>query len=409
MSDKVEYSRLIMKRSDVLGVTPTITSATTLNNFTDTDLFSGEIFLNTADERAFVRMDNSILEFDLVSSGTTDYNFCSTGILTSAISGCTPVDIYDDLVFQSEKNISSSNGTSKIELDFEGNTNTTRISSSGTTINDYLIIDPNGNYNGTELTSTDSTIDAYSTINVESDSNNIYSQRNKSKVISKLTTRVNPVGGVNTVSLDMLASDVVSGSLANINLFTSGATIGDITLEASNDIILDAYNDVRIKNPKVFFDSDADIQTQSNNVVLHIFTSTLGNDIHIGSSGTTVTISGNTYLSGGVSFDGNTNWVFTERQIGDWDMDTTISVNVAHNLSSTEFKTIRNTSTTIRNDADTSYYELVNSGSGVQGGISEWDSTNIILQRVGGGLFDSTDFDSTSYNRGFVTFWYKPD
>jgi len=30
------------------------------------------------------------------------------------------------------------------------------------------------------------------------------------------------------------------------------------------------------------------------------------------------------------------------------------------------------------------------------------------LTRIGGGLFDSTAFDSTSFNRGYITIWYVP-
>jgi hypothetical protein len=37
MSDKVEYSRLLLKRSTQTGVEPTVTSATTLNQLTSTD------------------------------------------------------------------------------------------------------------------------------------------------------------------------------------------------------------------------------------------------------------------------------------------------------------------------------------------------------------------------------------
>jgi len=72
MSDKIEYSRLIMKRSDVTGVVPTIPTGTTLSTFTDTDLFVGEFFLNAADDVMWIRTDNGILPISLSgSTGTT--------------------------------------------------------------------------------------------------------------------------------------------------------------------------------------------------------------------------------------------------------------------------------------------------------------------------------------------------
>jgi hypothetical protein len=99
--------------------------------------------------------------------------------------------------------------------------------------------------------------------------------------------------------------------------------------------------------------------------------------------------------------------------IGDWNMDTSSTVPVAHTLSATEWKTIRTIDVIIRNDADTEYrpIDVLNAAAtGVSGGgVISLDSTNIRLGRYTGGLFDSTDFDSTSYNRGWITFDYIKD
>jgi len=74
MSDKIEYSRLLLKRSTQTGVLPTITTGTTLNEFTETDLFVGEMYTNVADDRVFLRTSNGIIEFrtDAYSGGTVD-------------------------------------------------------------------------------------------------------------------------------------------------------------------------------------------------------------------------------------------------------------------------------------------------------------------------------------------------
>jgi hypothetical protein len=74
MSDKIEYSRLIMKRSTVSGDVPTVPpiTATTLNDFTPNDIFVGEFFLNAVDDQLWIRTDNGILPIDLSgSTGTT--------------------------------------------------------------------------------------------------------------------------------------------------------------------------------------------------------------------------------------------------------------------------------------------------------------------------------------------------
>lgn len=69
MTDKVEYSRLRIKRTDFTGVSPTTPSGDTLNTFIDTDTFVGEFFLNTVDDRLWIRTDNGQLEVQL-SGGT---------------------------------------------------------------------------------------------------------------------------------------------------------------------------------------------------------------------------------------------------------------------------------------------------------------------------------------------------
>lgn len=99
--------------------------------------------------------------------------------------------------------------------------------------------------------------------------------------------------------------------------------------------------------------------------------------------------------------------------IGDWNMDTTTTLSVAHGLSATEWKTIRNIQTTLRDDIESAYTKLemmdsVTTGI-LSGGVGYFDATNIELYRYTGGRYDGTDFDSTSYNRGWVEFEYIAD
>lgn len=93
--------------------------------------------------------------------------------------------------------------------------------------------------------------------------------------------------------------------------------------------------------------------------------------------------------------------------IGDWDMDATGNLNVTHGLP--DFKKIRGVDVVIRDDADTTYYNLPYTASaGTAGaGVNIMTSTVINLARVTGGNFDSTSFDSTGYNRGWVTITYE--
>lgn len=92
-----------------------------------------------------------------------------------------------------------------------------------------------------------------------------------------------------------------------------------------------------------------------------------------------------------------------ELSIGDWNMDTTADVSIAHGLSLSQ---IRSVEVVIFNDAATEADGLDKINYGDEGYI-RWDGTNIILRRAAGGHFDSVDYDSTTYNRGYITVWYK--
>ena len=83
--------------------------------------------------------------------------------------------------------------------------------------------------------------------------------------------------------------------------------------------------------------------------------------------------------------------------IGDWEMIGDPTTTIAHGLT---LDKIRGVGVTIRNDATSKQDDLSFSGSNSRG------TTLITLSRVSSGLFDSTDYDSTSYNRGWVTIQY---
>ena len=96
--------------------------------------------------------------------------------------------------------------------------------------------------------------------------------------------------------------------------------------------------------------------------------------------------------------------------IGDWDMDASTLVNFTHGLSATEWKTLRISSVTIRNDLDNQYSPLdAFDGTSLNGGILFISSSTIRLTRLTGGTYDNTSFDSTSYNRGWITYKYIAD
>lgn len=56
-----EYSRIILKRSNVSGVIPTIPISENLNQFIGTDIFEGELFINIPDNILYTRANNEII------------------------------------------------------------------------------------------------------------------------------------------------------------------------------------------------------------------------------------------------------------------------------------------------------------------------------------------------------------
>lgn len=78
-------SRILLKRSTTAGATPTVpaSSSHTDGTWVNTDIYEGELFLNTADARLFTRQGSNIKEIGLQNSliGTTQY---AVKTLTSA-------------------------------------------------------------------------------------------------------------------------------------------------------------------------------------------------------------------------------------------------------------------------------------------------------------------------------------
>lgn len=92
--------------------------------------------------------------------------------------------------------------------------------------------------------------------------------------------------------------------------------------------------------------------------------------------------------------------------IGDWNMNSTSAVNVAHGLGAS-YKKIRIIDVIIRADLDNFNYSLnrTDQSGNTHGGISSINSTNVQLCRTSDQFFDNENFDSTSFNRGWITLW----
>jgi hypothetical protein len=103
--------------------------------------------------------------------------------------------------------------------------------------------------------------------------------------------------------------------------------------------------------------------------------------------------------------------VYTKKiDIGDWNMDSTEFISVPHGLGSSWNK-ILSVGVMILNDLGTYMYSLSLFSNNpdphlINGGIFRIDSSNVVLYKRSGGIFDSDSFDSTSYNRGYIVIQY---
>ena len=95
-----------------------------------------------------------------------------------------------------------------------------------------------------------------------------------------------------------------------------------------------------------------------------------------------------------------------EMDIGDWNMDTTISVSTS--LGTITPQNIYSINVMIRNDANNQFNPL-DSVMGVAGvgGAVYINGTTLYLSRTTSGPFDNTNYNSTSYNRGKIIIHYS--
>ena len=198
MSDKIEYSRLLLKRSTTSGEVPTIPpiTAVTLNQFTATDIFEGELFLNSIDDLLWIRTENGILPISLSgSTGSTGNQTLTQVLFEGNVTNGYDIEVSsgDTIIFQG---IPSGVTTTILGLDASGNTITTTGGGGSQSLDSVL---SNGNTTG------------------------IFDI-----VVSNGTTiqYINPTTGSTNTILGLDASgNTITTSVSDFNTFITGGTI----------------------------------------------------------------------------------------------------------------------------------------------------------------------------------------
>ena len=142
MADKIEYSRMLVKRTAQTGEVPTIppVTAVTLNQFIPTDLFVGELFLNETDDLLWIRTDNGILPISLSgSTGTTVNPTLMQVLFQGNITNGYNIEVSngDTIVFSG---LSSGATTQFLGLDASGNTIISTVTPGTPDLEDVLTI-----------------------------------------------------------------------------------------------------------------------------------------------------------------------------------------------------------------------------------------------------------------------------
>jgi len=95
-------------------------------------------------------------------------------------------------------------------------------------------------------------------------------------------------------------------------------------------------------------------------------------------------------------------------ELGDWNMDATTNVDVAHGLTGSKIIDVRTKIFRNAPSGGLSYnLESAIANDGVVDGVIIWDDTHIYNNRKTGGNFDIANFNSTSFNRGLIYIIYE--
>lgn len=153
MSLKIQNSRQLLKRTSTTGATPTcFTGATyhTESGWTINDIYPGEFYLNMSDKRLWYGWedDNGNRGVQEIVGFTGGSASCITDLYVTNIFGCSPINIWDNVVMQTGTTIQSPDGWMKLDLDttgvgfgsfkYDNGTNQTEIQVGSNTLNFFV-------------------------------------------------------------------------------------------------------------------------------------------------------------------------------------------------------------------------------------------------------------------------------
>jgi hypothetical protein len=245
--------------------------------------------------------------------------------------------------------------------------------------------------------------------------------------LQRVSSDVNNIPNTNNI---VLGRDNNINNTNNLILGDGNSSAGNVQVFGNRNILNQSSNSMVIGSDNFVFSNTSFVLGSSNSVSSfnnNVFLMGVSNlnltqsisDVYMIGPGPAPTQSGiflnnNVYLGTNSTISGNINgYLPKDIEIGVWNMVATATASVLHGLSEAESKTIRNISVIIREDNDDDYFNLtqdINNTGSVDGSISKWNKGQINLARRTGGAFDNSSFNATaSFNRGWITFQYRPD
>ena len=224
---QTEFSRLLLKRATFPGVLPTIPTGSTISNtWLPTDLLEGELFLNAADDRLWVRTANGIQEIAI--SGISSANYYTT---SAYLSGST--------VFFNRTDLANAYSVDLSGLPVTGSTGTDYYVTGGTFNAGTLTLDrQNGSVTITGFTSdiytTGFTYDNANTLTISDNGGNNYSA-----TINTMTglTINGSISATTYQNLPIDPDNYVTGGTFSSGTLTLNRQNGSVTITGFTDTI----------------------------------------------------------------------------------------------------------------------------------------------------------------------------
>lgn len=124
MSLKIQNSRQLLKRSTTSGATPSVFTGST--DYTDgtwgvNDIYAGEFYWNMADRKLFLGYETTGgTGVDLIYPQGSSSASCLTDLYVSNLYGCSPINLWDNIIIQTGTTLTSCDGFGYIQFDNAG-------------------------------------------------------------------------------------------------------------------------------------------------------------------------------------------------------------------------------------------------------------------------------------------------